>query len=170
MLSRRNAIILPVALLLLIGLTLMLNGTMTSKVHEAGGSTSPLERIGGFEVLDIRTKDNAECHTALQPHLTLRSTDASHSGLLSSDSLDNRDIDRDLRKHGYPEGTTISIAGPDSTRTQVTRQRAKWNQARKANGCIRFGGSHEPDTDLEVSHVGRRIGAWGHHRSGDDGN
>ena len=135
--SLKKIAVVPAVLMLLVGLGLMLANLMPADVR---GSTPP-ERIAGFDVLDIRNEENTECHTSGKPHIILRSTDDSHESLIDGDSVDDTNIARDLKKHGFPADTTIIIAGPDSTKSQVTNQYAEWNKIRESNGCVRFGGA-----------------------------
>ncbi|MCY4558852.1 MAG: hypothetical protein OXF79_21225 [Chloroflexi bacterium] len=147
----KSTITISGALVLLIGIVLMLANIMPANVH---GSTPP-ERIAGFEVLDIRNEDNTECHTSGKPHIILRSTNDSHESLIDGDSVDAAAIARDLKKHGFPEDTTIIIAGPDSTKAQITNQYTEWNKLRKANSCIQFGGAQEEDESSSSLFTGR---------------
>ena len=135
---------MPVALLLLIGLVLALDGLMTGKVHSANDNPAPPpERIGGYEVLDIKTQENTACYDRKEPHVILRALSESHKDLLSS--VNTNAIKRDLRNYGFPEETTISIVGPFHTREQAQYKRARWNQKRNIVGCVQFGGTQEED-------------------------
>ena len=150
MLFPRARIIFPATLvLILIGSVLVLDGLAIGGTHEADEPASMPERIAGYEVLYVNTKDNTVCYSKDVPLFILQSTEETLDDLWSSDTFDMGAIRQDLRDKGFPEETEVGIDGPGSSKEMALQVRARWNKVREANGCIRFGGSQDETADSE---------------------
>ena len=101
------------------------------------------QRIAGYEVLGVQSRDNVKCYFGPAPTVILAATSQSADSLLSEDAPDLDAIKRGLKDEGYPDETGIVLSGPAITKQMVEKHRLRWNAIREERGCIQFGGPQD---------------------------
>ena len=151
MLPLRKTAILTTGLALMVIAGLVFGWLAADRAQGDTPAQSTPERIAGYEVLGVRNSDNTTCYPGAAPLVILKTSAPTQESLLSSNAPNMDAIQRGLQDAGFPEGTSIGMAGPGITAEMESSGRSKWNSQREANGCIQFGGGHRDTAESGTS-------------------